>query len=92
MRAYRVGATIADERGFGESVKIYGVYLFLEQGEKFRLFDYKKFGLKREEIAYITYKLKGGESEDELGAEFYANLIAQERTVYGVGDVEEIDC
>lgn len=33
MRAYRVGATIADERGFGESVKIYGVYLFLEQGE-----------------------------------------------------------
>ena len=92
MRAYKIGADIADPRGFGDKLKYWGVYIFLERGEKFRLFDYKKFGLKLDEIGFVVYRLKGSENFDDLSAEFYATLITQELEVFGVDDPEEIDC
>lgn len=91
MRIYRIGADVADPRGFGDKVKVYGIYLFLDGAEKLKLFDYKKFGVKRESIAYITYQLKGAETGEEMEAQFYATLLAQGYTVYDVGEVEKIE-
>lgn len=92
MRAYKITANVADPRGFGDQIKVSAVYLYLEQGGKFRLFDYKKFDLKLLELAYVVYKLKGKEEAEEMEAEFYATLIAQEYTVFDVGEVEQIEC
>lgn len=92
MRAYKIGADIADSRGFGDKLKYYGVYLFLERGEKFRLFDYKKFGLKLDQLSFVKYCIQGSENFEDMSAEFYASLITQNIEVYDVSDPEPIEC
>lgn len=92
MQVYKIKADIKDERGFGDRpLPYYGIYIFLERGEKLELFDYKKFGLKLTEIGFITYKLQGHENMEELEAEFYAALLTQELTVFDIGAAELLD-